>query len=171
MGGDVSDAAGWRGTLVERDDALARLQDAAARARAGQGAIAIVTGEAGAGKTSVINEFVRRTEDRGLIARGACDPLAVPRPLGPLIDAAGDVDAVLAQRLTAGTSRAEAFGIALGILDGTRSGGRLTVFVLEDAHWADEATLDLLVFLGRRVSAYPTLLDVARTKGTLKPGF
>ncbi|MEY2553198.1 MAG: hypothetical protein QOC57_1058 [Ilumatobacteraceae bacterium] len=147
--------------LVERDDALADLHAALARARAGRGGMALVTGEAGAGKTSVIREFLRQAAGSPVVLRGACDPLAMPRPLGPLIDAAADVDPQIARQLAAGTTRLEAFAIALSMVDGSGSDGRPTVFVIEDAHWADDATLDLLTFLGRRLADVPTLLVVS----------
>ena len=148
-------------TLVERDDALAELHRALARAQAGRGEFAVVTGEAGAGKSSVIREFARQAAGRAMVMRGACDPLSVPRPLGPLIDAVGEVDRQAGQRLVAGATRAEAFAIGLSLVDGSHSDGRTTVFVVEDVHWADDATLDLLTFLGRRLAGFPTLLVVS----------
>jgi DNA-binding CsgD family transcriptional regulator/tetratricopeptide (TPR) repeat protein len=149
------------GQLIERDDVLAELHRALAHARDGRGEIALVTGEAGAGKTSVIGEFLRQAAGAPLVLRGACDPLSVPRPLGPLIDAAGDVDPAIARSIASGMPRVEAFAVALSLVDGTHSEGRATVFVIEDAHWADDATLDLITFLGRRVHALPTLLVVS----------
>ena len=149
------------GLLHERDDALIELNLALARARAGHGELALATGEAGAGKTSVIREFLGHAAGRQVVLHGACDPLAVPRPLGPLIDAARDVDPAAAQRLGAGISRVEAFAIAQSLIDGTYSAGRTTVFVIEDLHWADDATLDLLTFLGRSVLHVATLLLVS----------
>lgn len=146
------------GTLVERDDALAELHAALGRARAGRGEVALVTGEAGAGKTSVIDAFVRQAAGRPMVLRGTCDPLSAPRPLGPLIDVASAVDPAIARRLTAGASRAEAFAVALSFVDGTHSGDSAVILIVEDAHWADEATLDLLTFLGRRITNFPTLL-------------
>ncbi|NNE11318.1 MAG: AAA family ATPase [Ilumatobacter sp.] len=144
--------------LLERDDALTRLHQALARVRDGAGEVAVVTAEAGGGKTSVIHEFMRRSAGRPTILRGACDPLSAPRPLGPLIDAVGEVDRDLALRLAGGVTRAEAFATAVGLLDGVRSEGRPTVFVVEDVHWADDATLDLITFLGRRIASLPALL-------------
>lgn len=146
------------GTLVERDDVLSDLHAALGRVRGGRGEVAIVTGEAGAGKTSVIDEFVRQAAGRPMVLRGGCDPSSAPRPLGPLIDVAGAVDPAIARRLAAGAGRAEAFAAALAFVDGTHSDGKAIVLIIEDAHWADEATLDLLTFLGRRITNFPTLL-------------
>jgi DNA-binding CsgD family transcriptional regulator/tetratricopeptide (TPR) repeat protein len=146
--------------LIERDDVLAGLHRSLASARDRRGGLALVTGEAGAGKTSVVREFIRRAAGRPVVLQGACDPLSAPRPLGPLLDAAAGVDVGIAQRLAAGVTRAEAFATALELVAGNGADGRATVFVVEDAHWADDATLDLLTFLGRRITALPTLLVV-----------
>ncbi len=154
MQGDVSAPD----ELLERHDALTQLHGALARVRDGRGEVALVTGEAGAGKTSVIHEFVRRTAGHPAILRGGCDPLSAPRPLGPLIDAAAAIDRELAMHLAGGITRAEAFATAIDLLDGSRHGRSPTVFVIEDVHWADEATLDLLTFLGRRIASLPALL-------------
>lgn len=147
--------------LIERDEALAELRIALARVASGRGELALITGEAGAGKTSTIAAFVAQAAGRPVVLRGTCDPLSTPRPLGPLIDAVTGVDSTLARRLEAGATRAEAFAAALALVDGTHSPGRTVVFVVEDAHWADEATLDMLTFLGRRISNFPALLVVS----------
>lgn len=162
----------WPGrvtTLLERDGALTELHAALARVRSGRGEIAIVTGEAGAGKTSLVGEFVRQAAGNPMVLRGACDPLTVPRPFGPLIDAAGDLDPSLAARLSAGVPRSEALAIALSLVDGTHGHGRPTVLVIEDAHWADDATLDLMTFLGRRVSRHAALVVVTHRDDEVGP--
>lgn len=146
--------------LLEREDPLTQLHRALASIRSGPGMIAVVTAEAGAGKTSLVGEFLAHAAGNPVVLRGACDPLTVPRPFGPLIDAAGDVDTDLARRLSAGVTRAEALAVGLSLIDGSRSGGRPTVFVIEDAHWADDATLDLLTYLGRRLDRHRALVIV-----------
>ncbi len=146
--------------LVERDAELGQLHAALARVRAGRGELALVTGEAGSGKTTLIREFVRQAAGRPDVLWGACDPLSAPRPFGPLIDAVGSVDPDAAQRLTAGATRSESLAEALALVDGSRTNASI-VFVVEDAHWADEGTLDMLTFLGRRISAIPSLIVVS----------
>ncbi len=150
-----------RETLVERDGQLTELHSALARARSGSGGVALITGEAGAGKSSLIRAFVEQAAGQPTVLRGACDPLSVPRPMGPLVDAAGEADPALAEQIERGASRAATFSIALSLIDGSRTGGRATIFVIEDAHWADDATLDLLTFLGRRIIRFPTLLVIS----------
>lgn len=140
--------------VLEREDELGLLHSALAEARRGRGGIALVAGEAGAGKTTLVREFLRGAAGRPRVLFGACDPLTSPRTLGPLIDAAAPHDPEIARRLAAGLSRASAFAAVAELLDN----GDTTVFVIEDAHWADEVTLDLLTHVGRRIDSMPVLL-------------
>jgi hypothetical protein len=90
---------------------------------------------------------------------GVCDPLFTPRALGPLSDIARQTGGWLAELLAAGGPREAVFA---AFLDELAQGSRpqVVVVVVEDAHWADEATLDLLVFLGRRLERTRALLLV-----------
>ena len=72
--------------LVERDALLARLDEQLGSA-AGQGRVVLVTGEAGNGKTTLVEAWTRRSAARITLLRGACDGSATPRPLGPFLDA------------------------------------------------------------------------------------
>ncbi|SNS60371.1 Predicted ATPase [Asanoa hainanensis] len=140
--------------LLERAAVLDALAEALTAAR---GSVVLVTGEAGIGKSALVRHFARRhaTEARFLV--GACDPLLTPRALGPLHDLGRQTGGRLAALLAAGGSREQLFTALLDELDG---GGHQRVVVVEDAHWADEATLDLLVFLGRRIATTSALLVV-----------
>ena len=149
-----------RSLLIERDGQLRALHEALALARGGHGGLALVSGEAGAGKSSLVREFVAHAAGRPVVLMGWCDPMEAPRPLGPLHDAAAGADPELARRLAAGADRAEAFAIALELVGGRDRDGPTRVLVVEDAHWADEATLDLITFLGRRVPVLAVLLIV-----------
>ena len=146
--------------LVERDGQLGELHAALARAGTGAGEVVLVGGEAGAGKTALVREFVRLAAGPPAVRWGGCDPLSAPRPFGPLIDAVTAVDPELARHLSAGATRPESLAAALTMIDGTNAGGRAAVFVVEDAHWADDGTLDMLTFLGRRIAAHRALLVV-----------
>jgi DNA-binding CsgD family transcriptional regulator len=84
---------------------------------------------------------------------GACDALFTPRPLGPLHDIAAQVQGDLLAQLTAGADRARLFSAVLAELQ-----SRPVVVVIEDLHWADEATLDLVKYLGRRIARTRALL-------------
>ena len=145
--------------LLERGAPLAAMDAAVRRVEGGRGELLLVVGEAGAGKTSLVRHFTART-DGCLVLSGSADPLTTPRPLGPLIDAATQIDAVLADQLAVGVARVEVFAQALHLVDGTASQGRTTILVLEDMHWADEATLDLLTFMARRIDRLRALLIV-----------
>ena len=131
--------------LLERDELLGELEAALRDAVGGNGRIALVSGEAGIGKTSLIEQFVRRQKRETRILWGACDDLFTPRPLGPLRDIAGQAGGELATLLRAEIDRPAIFSACLNELQTP------TVTVFEDIHWADETTLDLLKFLGRRI--------------------
>ena len=73
---------------VERDRELSALRDAWHEAALGRGGMIIVSGEAGTGKTTLVQHFADRTVEGARVLWGACDPLATPRPLGPLHDIA-----------------------------------------------------------------------------------
>jgi tetratricopeptide (TPR) repeat protein len=142
--------------LLERTAFLQTLAEYAAEARQGDGRLVLVSGESGIGKTALVEAF--RPQLRG--ARwlwGACDGLLTPRPLGPVFDVGAQTGGQLAQLCGQGASRDRLFAAFLAELDGPAT---LTVGVIEDVHWADEATIDLLSFLGRRLGRMPALLLV-----------
>jgi DNA-binding CsgD family transcriptional regulator len=140
--------------LVERESALAELAGLAQRAKAGEGALVLVAGEAGVGKTALLERLQREVPDARW-SWGACDGLFTPHPLGPLFDVAARLGGRLDELCQAGAGRDELFG---ALLRQVSEPGVLDVVVIEDVHWADEATIDLLRFLGRRVGAAPALL-------------
>jgi DNA-binding CsgD family transcriptional regulator/tetratricopeptide (TPR) repeat protein len=144
-------------SLLERADDLAALSSALSAAATGAGGIALVSGEAGIGKTSLVAELARREGGRARILWGACDPLLTPRPLGPLHDVARTGSARLAAALTGSGGREAVF---TAVLDDLQRGRPPTLLVIEDAHWADEATLDFLRFIGRRIARLPALLVI-----------
>ncbi len=140
------------GELLERSRELAALGECLQEVRA-HGSVVFVSGEAGVGKTALLRRFC----DEGGAARilsGGCDPLFTPRPLGPLLAVAEDTGGELEQIVASGVQPHEVVA-ALARELGTRVP---TVFVLEDVHWADEATLDVLRLLARRVETVPALI-------------
>jgi len=133
--------------LLERDASLAALAGYAADAARGVGRLVLVAGEAGVGKSALVERF----EEQLPAARwswGACDGLFTPRPLGPLFDVADRLGGPLLRLCQAGAGREELFRELLREIGDP---GVVDAIVLEDIHWADEATLDLLRFLGRRL--------------------
>lgn len=150
--------------LLEREEYILILETALADARSGSGCIALVSGEAGIGKTSLVEAFADRCRKTTPVLWGGCDPLFTPRPLGPLQDMAPGVNENLRELLRAGAPRAQIFS---AVLEEAKS--RPTVFIFEDVHWADEATLDLLRFLGRRIHQSSTLLVITYRDDELGP--
>jgi class 3 adenylate cyclase len=135
-------------TLLERDDAMSVLAESLEDvARTGRGRLVAVTGEAGVGKTSLLRRFCADRRDGGRVLWGACDPLFTPRPLGPLVDVADTIGGELLHVVEEG-AKPQAVAAAL-IRELTVRGP--TVLVLEDLHWADEATLDVIALLGRKI--------------------
>jgi DNA-binding CsgD family transcriptional regulator len=140
--------------LLEREPFLNELTGYADGARRGDGCLVLISGESGIGKTALVDGFRQRAGgDRWLW--GSCDGLLTPRPLGPLFDLAAQAGGDLAELCDRGASRDRLFAATLAELDDP---DRLTVVVLEDLHWADEATIDLLSFLGRRVGRLRALV-------------
>lgn len=135
--------------LLERDHVLAELEELWKHAAAGQGALALVGGDAGIGKTTVIRAFCNKFGD-GRVLWGGCDPVGTPRPLAPLLDVAQQAGGALADLVDAGAAPERLFPAVLGLLG---DGDGPTAIVIEDAHWADGATLDWLRFVGSRVGS------------------
>ena len=154
--------------LLERDGALAALAEYARDAEAGSARVVLVAGEAGVGKTSLLDalrdRLTARPTTRLPTARadvrwlwGACEGSFTPRPLGPVFDIAAQLGGDLARACSVGTPREQVFR---ALLDALLSSDALTVVAVEDVHWADDATLDLLRFLTSRLRDSRTLLLV-----------
>lgn len=133
-------------SLWERERDLAELARLWREVPDRGGGVALVSGEAGVGKTSLLRAFVASLGAPARVLWGGCEALFTPRALGPLHDVAPRLSAELAALLAASPGRAALFGAVLAEL-----GRRSTLFVIEDVHWADEATLDLLKYLARRI--------------------
>jgi DNA-binding CsgD family transcriptional regulator/tetratricopeptide (TPR) repeat protein len=142
--------------LLEREACLVSLAGYADEARHGEGRLVLVAGEAGVGKSALVEQLHHDLPDARW-SWGACDGLFTPRPLGPLLDLADQLGGELEELSRAGAAREDLFR---ALLRQVSEPGRLNVLVVEDVHWADEATVDLLRFLGRRLRDTPVLLIV-----------
>ena len=140
--------------LLERDDELAQLRAAVDGLHRGEGAVVLVSGEAGVGKSSLVKAFLRTLDKRVRIRSGACEDLLSLRTLGPLRDAVRGQAAPLAVALASGDQDAVFAAVHEELSDPRQP----TVLVVEDIHWADDATLDVLRFLGRRIATLNAVL-------------
>ena len=140
--------------LVERERELAALEAAFEDVSAGRGRVALVTAEAGGGKTALIGRFCADLAGRARVLRGACDALFAPRPLGPIRDFAADAGAEVSETLL---GEAIPYQVAAALIDALH-GREPTVVVIEDIHWADEATLDVIRLVARRIAAARVLI-------------
>jgi len=141
--------------LLERKQCLADLADWLRRALEGAGCITLLGAEAGIGKTALLQEFAKAPLGARVLW-GGCDALFAPRPLGPLYDIARQARGELLATMNSNASREVIFAAALSELERTP-----TLLVFEDMHWADEATLDLLKYLGRRIQRARAMLAVS----------
>jgi len=120
--------------LLERANLLAQLEAASADG----GRLLFVGGEAGVGKTALVRAFA--SGKKALL--GSCENLTTATPLGPFLDVGIELD-VEPRRVAATLLRA---------LE------RTPLLVIEDVHWADQATLDVLRVLGRRIDSTDALV-------------
>lgn len=135
--------------LIERSGYLDILHKQLQQTARGEGFIFFLIGEAGIGKTSLVKAFIREVEDDCEIYTGTCDSLFTPRPLAPLFDIAYQMGGQLPELLQNTTDKSALFAAFLQQLKSISSP---VVLVFEDIHWADEATLDFIKFLSRRIS-------------------
>ncbi|MBO0846750.1 MAG: AAA family ATPase [Nocardioides sp.] len=152
-------------TLIERESQLGSLLQYAAEARDSAGRLVLISGEAGVGKSSLVEELQHGLPD-AIWAWGACDGLFTPRPLAPLHDIAREIGGDLLEMVSGAASRDEIFDAVLRCVGAVED---LAVLVIEDVQWADDATLDLLRFLGRRVRNLPVLFLVTFRDDALAP--
>lgn len=143
--------------LLEREGPLAILTGLLDEATSQAGRLVFVEGEAGIGKSSLLGRFREVVPAATRFAVGTCDPLSTPHPLGPLIDVVAGIGGATERLLGEGADRDRVFRAFLAEL--TAGPGPMVV-AFEDVHWADEATLDLLRFLGRRIESSRSLLIV-----------
>jgi DNA-binding CsgD family transcriptional regulator/tetratricopeptide (TPR) repeat protein len=143
-----------RTELLERSRELSTLGEwLSAVVSSSHGRLVLVAGEAGVGKTALLRRLRQDRRDGPRFLWGGCEALFTPRPLGPLLDIAELTGGEFAEVVAAAAKPHDVVGALIREL-GSRAP---TVLVLEDLHWADEATLDVLRLLARRISTVPAL--------------
>ena len=149
--------------LLEREDEQTALRSALEASRT-EGRVVVVGGEAGIGKSALVASVCADLGPRPVLW-GACDPLLTPRTLGPLRDVARDAGGPLAAALEGEGSREPLLAAMLDELTGRAR----SVLVVEDVHWADDATLDLVALLGRRLArSQGCLVMTCRTEALIE---
>jgi predicted ATPase len=142
--------------ILERGPVLIDLSRLLREAEKGAGRLVFLGGEAGIGKTVVVRRFREMVQDSVRFLHGACDPVSTARPLAPLLDLAEQLDRPdWRDALETVGQRDQVFRALVADLASAR---KPPLVVLEDLHWADDATLDLLRFLARRVEGTRALI-------------
>jgi DNA-binding CsgD family transcriptional regulator/tetratricopeptide (TPR) repeat protein len=139
--------------LLERETFLEALWDAVHDVDDGAGRLVLIAGEAGVGKTALVRRFCAEVTGSRRVLEGACDVLFTPRPFAPLADVAVATGGPLAELIERDARPHE---VLAALVDELRR--EPAVLVLEDLHWADEATLDVLRLLGRRIEGTEALV-------------
>jgi predicted ATPase/DNA-binding NarL/FixJ family response regulator len=143
--------------LLEREVHLAQLEEHRRQAAAGHGRLVLVGGEAGVGKSALVDAFCRRIAADAAPLRMSCDSLSTPSPLGPALDLAPKLGLLLDHPPVDSEERDRMFR---AILDALAARSALTVAVGEDAHWAGGVSLEFLRFLARRIGELQVLFVV-----------
>jgi len=138
--------------LLERDHCFDQLSQLLCTATTGNGRTVLISGEAGIGKTALVEQFVSQHCSEAGRLWGACEALFTPRPLGPLYDIATQARGSLSTLMGRDTERPTLFS---AFLEELQKSTIPTVVVFEDVHWADEATLDLIKFLDGASHNFP----------------
>src|SRR5499427_596435 len=152
--------------LLERGEFFDALETILEAVAAGSGRVVLVSGEAGIGKTTLVEGFAEKHKTNARVFWGACDALFTPRPLGPLYDIAPQIQGELLTLLEQQAPRASIFS---AVVDEIQKRQGRSIIVIEDVHWADEATLDLLKFLGRRISRIKAMLIITYRDDEVAP--
>jgi DNA-binding CsgD family transcriptional regulator len=152
--------------LLERGHALRLLGTAVAEARAGRSSFVLVPGEAGIGKSSLVRAFLATLDDTVTVLPGACDDLLTPRTFGPLRDAAEYGAGTLRAALTADPDRESVYR---ALAEELAPPGGTAVLVIEDAQWADDATIDALRYLAPRIDGLGAVVVLTFRDGEVGP--
>ncbi len=143
--------------LLERDKYLDVLENLFFELSNGNGFVVLISGEAGIGKTTLVENFAKIINSRARTLWGTCDALFAPRPLGPLYDIAAQLKNDLINLLNSHSERSVIFS---RFLSNVQESKLPNIIVIEDVHWADELTFDLIKYLGRRANKINSILII-----------
>jgi ATP/maltotriose-dependent transcriptional regulator MalT len=134
--------------LLERQAEIETLTRHLREVGTGAGRLTFLCGEAGIGKSSLVEHFIKHTVRGTRVLWGHCDALETSRVLGPVDEVVAGMNVSRAPGSASAASREQLFPDLLAHLSPPNP---LSVVVLEDLHWADESTLDFVRFIGRRI--------------------
>lgn len=140
-------------SLVEREQQLGALEEAFAEPSSG--AVVLISGEAGFGKTSLLDVFLDTVDHRYRVLGAACEPVDIPTGFAPLFELIDEIPDDVAADVRRGAGRASVYSGMLDLLKNDK-----VVLVIEDLHWADDATLGMVRYLGRRIASTGSRLIV-----------
>ncbi|HET6767101.1 MAG TPA: AAA family ATPase, partial [Chitinophagaceae bacterium] len=143
--------------LIERTGFLTSLLSKFKEVARGDGHCILLGGEAGIGKTSLVRAFCKEIKNDCKIYQGTCDALFSPRPLAPLYDIIWQMGTDIMGNTGKAAERDALFSRFLYLLEKQKG---TTLIVIEDIHWADEATLDFIRFFIRRITRVHSLFIV-----------
>jgi len=157
--------------LVGRDREQTQLHACLDRALDGHGNLVLISGEAGIGKTTLVRDLVSQAEGRGaLVLTGGCYDLTTTPPYGPWAEAVGGYqpsnDQQPAPSWLTDPEETRKIGSQVALFEEARrsfasiADQQALVIVLEDLHWSDPASLDLLRYMARAVTGGRLLLAV-----------
>ena len=137
--------------LLERERVLARLTALLEESSTGAGRLVFLAGEAGVGKTALVAALAAAAPAGVRVRTAGSDSITTPAALGPFLEAVPELSEAVED--ARGIDRLLLFRRLRAVL-----APEPTLLVLEDVHWADGATLDMLRFLGRRLGELPLLV-------------
>jgi predicted ATPase len=152
--------------LLERQTQLGELARTLHQAGTSAGKIAFVSGEAGVGKSVLVEEFTQQVARAARVLWGHCDALQTSRVLGPVNEVVAGLSLLPGAQRESALSRDQLFS---RLLERLSPPNPVSIVVLEDLHWADEATLDFLRFIGRRIQRTRCLLIATYRDDELAP--
>jgi predicted ATPase/DNA-binding CsgD family transcriptional regulator len=144
--------------LLERESDLNTLRDWLEAVPTEGGCLVLVAGEAGIGKTTLLQKFAQGRRGDLQILWGGCEALFTPHPLAPLYDIARQAGGDFPRIIAAATTREITFNATI---DHLSQSATPTILIIEDVHWADEATLDLIKFIARRLQRLQVMLVIS----------